>query len=401
MTISGAVREPGVYEIELGSPFAALLEQAEADPTRRPISSAATSAPGSAARMREGPRSRTPGSLASARRSARVRSSCSGAMPAASARRRAIARYLAEQSAGQCGPCVHGLAAIADSLEQLVRAHARRRSAPPSARAGREPRRVPPSRRCRRARRQRTSRLLGRARSMSDLVMRVNPILCDGHGLCAELLPETIELDEWGYPIIEQAPLPRSLEAARASRGRSLPRAGSAPRAATRLSRRRRASAARRTPTAAPASTPSRPRPGSSPAARSSCARSRPCRSALRRARACRRGACGCRAAAPGSRSCSTSTSARGSAPGREPAFDVVLLRRRRAEVAGGDVDDAVREAEVADQLLSIASRRSCSSRATSIVVKTNISTLSNWWTRNIPRVSLPAAPASRRKFVE
>jgi ferredoxin len=47
---------------------------------------------------------------------------------------------------------------------------------------------------------------------VSDLVLRVNPILCDGHGLCAELLPEAIELDEWGYPMIEQAPLPRSLE---------------------------------------------------------------------------------------------------------------------------------------------------------------------------------------------
>ncbi len=47
---------------------------------------------------------------------------------------------------------------------------------------------------------------------MNDLVMRVNPILCDGHGLCAELLPEAIGLDEWGYPIIEQGPLPRSLE---------------------------------------------------------------------------------------------------------------------------------------------------------------------------------------------
>jgi ferredoxin len=26
---------------------------------------------------------------------------------------------------------------------------------------------------------------------------------CDGHGLCAALLPEAIGLDEWGYPMIE------------------------------------------------------------------------------------------------------------------------------------------------------------------------------------------------------
>jgi ferredoxin len=34
--------------------------------------------------------------------------------------------------------------------------------------------------------------------------MDVNPIACTGHGLCADLLPELIELDEWGYPIIEK-----------------------------------------------------------------------------------------------------------------------------------------------------------------------------------------------------
>src|SRR3954470_18887267 len=43
-------------------------------------------------------------------------------------------------------------------------------------------------------------------------------------------------------------------------------------------------------------------------------------------------------------------------------------------------------------------SRRSCSSTDRSGSQNTNISTLSNWWTRKIPRVSLPAAPASRRK---
>jgi ferredoxin len=30
----------------------------------------------------------------------------------------------------------------------------------------------------------------------------VNPIACSGHGACAELLPELITLDEWGYPVI-------------------------------------------------------------------------------------------------------------------------------------------------------------------------------------------------------
>ena len=30
----------------------------------------------------------------------------------------------------------------------------------------------------------------------------VDRIACDGFGMCAELLPELIELDDWGYPII-------------------------------------------------------------------------------------------------------------------------------------------------------------------------------------------------------
>jgi ferredoxin len=41
--------------------------------------------------------------------------------------------------------------------------------------------------------------------------LRVNPIACKAHGMCAELLPERIALDEWGYPLIEDGPLPREL----------------------------------------------------------------------------------------------------------------------------------------------------------------------------------------------
>ncbi len=41
----------------------------------------------------------------------------------------------------------------------------------------------------------------------------VNPITCVGHGLCAELFPERITLDDWGYPIIDPRPIPSHLEA--------------------------------------------------------------------------------------------------------------------------------------------------------------------------------------------
>ncbi len=41
--------------------------------------------------------------------------------------------------------------------------------------------------------------------------LQIDRIRCDGHGLCAELLPELIRLDDWGYPIIKAGPIPPSL----------------------------------------------------------------------------------------------------------------------------------------------------------------------------------------------
>ncbi|HUN79234.1 MAG TPA: ferredoxin [Solirubrobacteraceae bacterium] len=43
--------------------------------------------------------------------------------------------------------------------------------------------------------------------------LRVNPIACEAHGMCAELLPERIALDEWGYPLLDGRPLPPGLVA--------------------------------------------------------------------------------------------------------------------------------------------------------------------------------------------
>jgi ferredoxin len=43
--------------------------------------------------------------------------------------------------------------------------------------------------------------------------LALNPIQCEAHGLCAELLPERVRLDEWGYPILDGSPLPPELVA--------------------------------------------------------------------------------------------------------------------------------------------------------------------------------------------
>lgn len=39
----------------------------------------------------------------------------------------------------------------------------------------------------------------------------IDRIACTGHGLCAELFPEHLALDEWGYPIQSPDPIPAGL----------------------------------------------------------------------------------------------------------------------------------------------------------------------------------------------
>jgi ferredoxin len=41
--------------------------------------------------------------------------------------------------------------------------------------------------------------------------LAVDLIACDGRGLCAELLPELITLDDWGYPMLARREVPAAL----------------------------------------------------------------------------------------------------------------------------------------------------------------------------------------------
>ena len=45
---------------------------------------------------------------------------------------------------------------------------------------------------------------------MSERI-RIDAVACKAHGLCAELLPELIAEDPWGYPIVAAGPVPDEL----------------------------------------------------------------------------------------------------------------------------------------------------------------------------------------------
>jgi ferredoxin len=51
----------------------------------------------------------------------------------------------------------------------------------------------------------------GRATRAGGARLRVDPIACDGRGLCAEMLPELITPDDWGFPVVSGDAVPGDL----------------------------------------------------------------------------------------------------------------------------------------------------------------------------------------------
>jgi NADH:ubiquinone oxidoreductase subunit F (NADH-binding) len=121
LTLSGAVAHPGVYEIEQGAPLASLIEAAGG----RTVPIRAVLLGGYAGTWFDGAAIPT---LALSNDHLADHEASLGAgivvllaeetCPAAETAR--VTRWLAGQSAGQCGPCVHGLDAIAGAIEEMV-----------------------------------------------------------------------------------------------------------------------------------------------------------------------------------------------------------------------------------------------------------------------------------------
>ena len=121
VTMSGAVRRPGVYEIEMGTPIGQLVMLAggPAEPLQGLLVGGYFGAwlPVQAAW-------RVPMTHASAQAAgAALGAGIVIALPASAcplAETARVVRYLAEENAGQCGPCMFGLPALADALGSLA-----------------------------------------------------------------------------------------------------------------------------------------------------------------------------------------------------------------------------------------------------------------------------------------
>jgi ferredoxin len=46
---------------------------------------------------------------------------------------------------------------------------------------------------------------------MSSWKLVIEPIVCDGHGVCGDLFPEGIEFDDWGFPMLSDDAIPDGL----------------------------------------------------------------------------------------------------------------------------------------------------------------------------------------------
>lgn len=126
VTLSGAVRLPGVYEVPLGTPLRDLLDEAggPTEPTRAVLVGGYFGAwldadTAFACDLSEASLGAAGGMLGARAMVVLPAGSCALAEVAR------VSRFVADESAGQCGPCVHGLSAIAQVMGALAQGESR------------------------------------------------------------------------------------------------------------------------------------------------------------------------------------------------------------------------------------------------------------------------------------
>ena len=126
-TVSGAVASPGVYEIVTGTPLSGLLNAAGA--VEKDIAAVLVGGYSGTWLSAAEARSVTLDGAGLARVGAIFGPGIVSVLPRGACglwETAGVMRWMADQTAGQCGPCVHGLAAIAGAAEELARGSARR-----------------------------------------------------------------------------------------------------------------------------------------------------------------------------------------------------------------------------------------------------------------------------------
>jgi ferredoxin len=51
--------------------------------------------------------------------------------------------------------------------------------------------------------------MFGKSKTQEQEQLRVDPLACDGIGICAHLAAGIVTVDSWGYPILPTRPLAR------------------------------------------------------------------------------------------------------------------------------------------------------------------------------------------------
>ena len=244
ITLSGPLTYPGVYEIEPGSSLTSLIDAAggttagvrgaliggyagawvgRGPPPPRPLQRAPRGPrrltggrhrPAAVGRSVSGGRNRACGALAGRTEHATVRT-----LRERTGRDRPEPRAAHRRQRRAAGDAADRAPGLAHSQARRLLPSRRRRQPDPE-RPGilpgrvRRPRSPRPLRGLRPRGRaaaalqagQRRARTRDAGAPMSHRV-RVNPIACEAHGMCVELLPERISFDDWGYPVVDETPL--------------------------------------------------------------------------------------------------------------------------------------------------------------------------------------------------